>query len=369
MSLPSLNVISLVGDLKRGGWIANCRVDNDIDLVVAGDSISLSAKSVFNPTEFQSYFNGTVVSNPDNLTFTRLKSSVSFQVVTMDTLLSGESIQAIGFTEQGSPANDHQIASPMLLSDIIDHIIRRHANPVFDAVTNTDGIVTALNLLSAESVNLQRYNTQKSNNFWQTLQKIGGGETAGEFFRPFFNRKNEFFYQPAPFFLPTPPASKGTIDKRHIWGAVRIKFNNNQPAARTGQVNIVSVKDFETVFKSQFPLALENGKIFQKDSGIFASSQAEGDRNAERLFKWLTRDYTLTIDVDPALILFGEDGNGLDLADKIHVFYDGPVEDADTGSGMTLEIDDDFYIYGVNIKLNAEGLSGVGTLQLEIDNP
>ena len=363
MLQSEINVVSLTGDLKRGGWVANCRVGGDIDLVVAGDLVSIAAKSVFNPTEPQPYFNGVVLANPDAMTFTRLQSSVTFQVVTTDSLLSGESVQSIGFTQQAIPTNSHQIVPPMLLSDLVDHILRDHTNVV------SDGNVTVLNFLSAESVNLLRYNTQKSNNIWRTLQKIGGGEMSGEFFRPFFNRKNEFFYQPAPFFLPSPPASKGTITKDHIWGTVRIKFNNNQPSARTGQVNLSSVKDFQTVFKSQFPLAVENGKIVQKDSGVFASDQSESDRNAERLFKWLTREFTLTIEVDPALIMFGDDGAGLDLADKIHVTYNGLVEDADTGFGMTLDIDDDFYIYGAQIKPNVEALSGSGTLTLEKDNP
>lgn len=369
MLQPDINVVSLSGDLRRGGWVANCQVDSDIDVVAAGDSISLAAKSAFTPTAFQPYFSATVVSNPDNLTFDRLKSNVSFQVATVDALLRGESIQAIGFTQQASPTNSHQLVSPMLLSDLVDHILRSHSNVVFDAATNTAGIVTVLNLLSGESVNLLRYNTQKSNNMWSVIQGIGGGEKSGEFFRAYFNRQNEFQYQPSPFFAASPPASKGTIDKRHIWNTVKLKFNNNQPNQRTGQVNIASRKDFQTIFKSQFPIALENGKIFQKDSGIFASNQTESDRNAERLFKWLTREYTLTIDVDPALILFGEDGAGLDLADKVHVTYDGPVEDVDTGFGMTIDIDDDFYVYGANIKANNDRLDAVGTLILEKDNP
>jgi len=360
MSLPEITVVSLTGDLKRGGWIANCTIENDIDAIEQGDIISLSGKSTYNSTTAQPYFQGVVVADPDNITFTRLKSKSSFQVATVDTLLGGESLQSIGFTEQASPANDHQILPPMRTGAMVDHILRKHANPVFDAATNTDGIVTVVNIAFGESINLLRYNVQKSNNFWRALQGIGGGETAGVFYRPFFNRRNEFVYRAAPFFLSPPATSKGTV---------RIKFNNNQPSDRIGQANIVSTKDFKTVYQSQFPLAIGNGKILRLESGIFASSQSDSDRNAERIYKWLTRSYTLTLDVDPALVLFGEDGTGLDLADKITIVYDGPVEDAITGSGMTLNINDDFYIYGASIKMDTNNLSAVGTLTLEIDNP
>ena len=71
MLQPEINIVSLSGDLKRGGWVANCRVGGDIDLVVAGDLVSIAAKSVFNPTEPQPYFNGVVLANPDAMTFTR----------------------------------------------------------------------------------------------------------------------------------------------------------------------------------------------------------------------------------------------------------------------------------------------------------
>ncbi len=361
--INKLNPISLTGDIKRGGWQLSAKVQNDTDIIEYGDTIQCVAKSIFNPTDFAEFFRGTALAVPDNLTWDRINTTASLTIGTADNLLAGLDLQSIGFTEQASPANDHQIVSPMRLADIVEHLLRKHCNIV------EGGLVTVLNILYSESVQLQRYNVQKSSNLWRAIQAIGGGETGGEFYRPFFNRKNEFQYQPAPAFWPTPPTSKGILTKEHLWGKMRVKFNSNQIGQRTAQVNILSRLDNETTYKSQFPLFLENGRIVRKDSGIFAASQAESDRHAERYYKWLTREYTLTTDVDPALILFGDDGGGLDLGDKVTVQYDGPAEDEVTGGGVHLDINDDFYIYGASAKLDNEGKGGTGTLILEIDNP
>ena len=371
-SQPRLTPQQLNGDLRRGGYILSGVIQGDTDAVLnAGQNWQVRAKSGsgFVDTAARIIFDGHVLALPDNLTVTRYSSTAQVRAGTMDALLASGHLQDIGFTAQATPLNDHQITG-MTMADIVQHIFERHCNAWYHSTTMPDGVITVADIDTTNSVPLDRYNVDQSSNLWRSLQQIGGGEKKGEFYNVFFNRANKFFYQPAPAFWVSPPTSLGTIDKTHLRGSIRVRRNANQPSQKVGQVNITAVRDFDTVYTSTYPPHASGpgeGRILPPRDGIFANSQLKTDTLAERLYKWLTRAYTLTIEVDPALILFGDDGNGLDLSDKITLDYDGAAEDAVTGAGLHLNLSGDYFVYGVNVRFDTTKKTATGTLILESD--
>lgn len=365
-------VNSIVGDLRQGGTLVNCTVEGDTDALAFGDNISLIGKcyTSFDDLEWREYFNGHVLATPD-YRFDAFKSTAQIQLGTANYLMRGGHLQSIGFVESGSPANSHQIATTMRISDCYDHIMTDHCNFRYNATTNTEGIITVTNIETSDTA-VTRLNVHKSDNFWGALtQQLGGGEEGGvQFFRIYYNRRNEEFYQPTPHFMTTPPTSKGTLNKSHIRGTVRVTVRNSKPEERTGQVQIIAVATSNQVYESKYPALLPgDGKIVVKDSGVWADSQARADTLAQNLYEWLTRPYTLVVPVDPGLILFGDDGNGLDLGDKVSVTYDGPTEDTATGAGVDLNLSAaDYFVYGYNINFDHRNRTGKATLTLEADN-
>lgn len=366
---PELIPLTLNGDLQRGGWQLSGRVGGDTDAVAYGQNWQITGRSGSDwyDHDWREAFNGHIISSPDNLQFDRYNSQAQISAGTMDNLIAGESLQDIGFTAQATPVNDHQITD-MNLAKIIDHIIRRHCNAIYHATTMPDGVITELDIDTINSVLLERYNVSKSDNMWRSMQAIAGGEEACEFYRVWFNRHNEFFDQPAPAFWSSPPTSKGTLTKDHLRGTVRVKLNNNQPSERIGQVSITAIKNFNTVYTSTYPTNAAAGKILPPRDGIFANSQAKTDTLAQRLYQWLTRAYTLQVEVDPGLPLFGDDGNGLDLADKLAITYNGPAEDVISGAGVHLNLSAaSFFVYGVQVTFDAAGRMAQAALTLESD--
>jgi len=358
----------LTGDLRRGGYTLSGYIEGDTDAVAYGDSWQLRVKSgaSYVDADWVEVFNGHIIAEPDPLTVSRYSSQANILAGTMQELLAGESIQDIGFTKQASPANDHQITG-MNFALIQQHIIERHCNVIYDATEMPDGVITDTEIDTTNSTVLDRFNVYQSDNMWRSMQAIGGGEEAGEFYRCWFDRRNTFYYQPAPPFWDTPPTSKGTITKSHLTGPVRVQRNANQPGSRIGQVTLTAIKNYNTVYTAKYPASPGDGKISPPRDGIWASSQGVANTLAQRLYLWLTRPYTVTIEVDPALVLLGDDGQGLDLANKVHLTYDGPTEDALTGAGFHIDLDYDFFIYGVSIRFDVFNKMASCQLTLEYD--
>jgi hypothetical protein len=364
-----ITVNSITGDLRQGGSIVSATLDGDTDLVEYGQNIRLPGKSFsdFDDMNFREFFNGHVLGDP-SYDFDALTSQAKIRIGTANYLMMGGRLQYIGFTEQTSPANDHQIAPTMRISSCFNHVVERHCNFIFNATTMPDGIITETDIDTADTA-IGRINV-KNKDFWGALQgQLGGGEEGGvQFYRPWFNRRNKLFYQSV---LGQSATSKGTLTKEHLRGRVRVSVRNATAADQVGQVQIVAVQSANTILEAKFPALLPgDGKIVVKDNGIWADTQARADVLAEALYDWLTRPYTLTVQVDAGLILFGDDGLGLDLGDKIAITYDGPAEDTATGAGVHLEItDQEFWVYGYNVNFDTENRTArPATLELEANN-
>jgi hypothetical protein len=363
---------SISGDLRQGGTVVTGTIDGDTDLLQFGDNIRLTGKSFadFDDPSNRQIFNGHVLETPD-FSFDPFSSQASLRIGTANELLRGGTLQDIAFTEQGSPANDHQLAATMRISTCFTHIVEHHCNFIFHATRAPDGIIFDTDIDTADTA-LTRMNVHKDNNFWNALvNKLGGGEEGGvQFYRPYFTRANKLVYQPAAPFQGSPPSSKGTLTKEHLRGRVRVNVRNAKPRERTGQVNIVAVGGDNVFYEAKFPTAQPgDGKIIVKDSGIWADSQARADILAQNAYDWLTRPYTLNVEVDAGLILFGDDGQGLDIGDKITVTYNGPAEDSVTGAGVHLNLSAQaFWVYKYGVTYNPNTKSAKGTLELEADN-
>lgn len=367
-SEPNLIPLTLNGNLRRGGWLATARIDGDTDLVSRGQNwraMGKSAAGSLDP-EWREMLNSHILSDPD-FRFDRHTSQATAQAGTVDALLRGEAIQDIGFTEQASPTNDHQITG-LDFAAMINHALQKHCNVIKDdtgVAGSPDGIIVDTDIDTTNSTLISRFNISKSGNFWRTLQQVA----ESEFYNLWVDRHNKIFYGPRPSFAPSPPASKGLLTTSHMRGTPTIKFWNSKPGQRVGQVRITTIKDSTTIFKSTFPAAPADGKILPSKDGFWAASQANSDTLAERWYRWLTRSYTFTVEVDPGLVLFGDDGLGLDLGDRITFNYDGVGEDADTGAGVALAAAaQPVYVYGINVQFDVAGRMAKATLTLEFDN-
>jgi hypothetical protein len=364
-------VKQISGDLRQGGSLVTGTVDGDTDLLQFGDNVRLIGKALsnFDDPEYRQIITGHVLETPD-FSYDAFASQASLRVGTANYLMQGGTLQDIAFTEQAVPANEHQIAPTMRISSLFSHIIDSHCNFLFNATSAPDGIIFSTDYDTSDTA-VSRMNVRKNNNFWNALiNQLGGGEEGGvQFYRPYFRRDNELVYQPAPLFQSSPPSSKGTLTKEHLRGKVRVNIRNAKASERTGQVQIVAAAGDNSFFESAYPtLQPGDGKIITKDSGIWSDSQARTDVLAQNLYDWLTRPYTLNVEVDPGLILFGDDGQGLDIGDKIAVIYDGPAEDAITGAGVHLDLDAAvFWVYKYSIY-DANTKSAKGSLELEADN-
>lgn len=368
-TLNKLVPTSLNGDLRRGGYLVNAIVAGDTDAVSRWQNVIFDGKSLcqFRDLTWREWINGHTIAAPDNLQVSRYNTQAQIRLGTYDAILRGLGVQDISFTEQSSPANEHQITGLQMV-DIVNHIIRGHCNAVYNATTMPDGVITTLTIDTTNSTPVEYFNTNESRNLWSVLQKIGGGENGGEFYTCWFNRKNEFYYQPTPAFWTTPPTSKGTLTADHIKG-MTVKINNNQPGQQIGQVEMLTVKDFDTVYQSIYPANPGDGRKLRIKNGVWADSQARSDTLATRKYQWDSRQYTVVVELDVGLILYGDDGSGLDLADKVTLTYDGPTTDATTGHGFHVNFNaQDFFVYGININnFDVAGKNATGTVTLEMD--
>jgi hypothetical protein len=377
LTRDELNVVSLTGDLRQGGWELRGRVDSDTDAVRQGLNIKGRGKSLSSIVDplFRQYFTGHIVAQPD-FSFSRYASGANWEAATVHKFLAGLDIQDISFAVVASPANAHE-ATSWRFSTIIKHILEKHCNVIYDADGSNgspDGVVTGMDLDLTDSTLFDtvgdRFIVGHSENIWSTLQKIGGGEEGGgEFYRIWCDRRNVIHYQPAPPFISPKPTAKGTLTKEHIRGNVQVRFNNTGPGQRIGQVQMVAGINPTTIFESKFPGSPAGGRVLKKTSGVWAGSQGRADLLAERLWRWVSRPYTINLEVDPGLVAFGDDGLGLDIGDRVLLTYAGPVEDAATGAGVHLDLEaQSMFVYNVSVNFDLARRSATANLTLEYDS-
>lgn len=370
-AIDNFIVKSMRGDLRQGGTLVTALIEGETDALEFGHNVRLVGKAYadFDDMAYREIFNGHVLKTPP-FSFETYTSQADISLGTANYLMRAGALQDIAFTEQSVPANDHQIAPTMRISSCFSHIVESHCNFIYNATSTPDGIIFSQDIDTSDTA-IARLNIRKSNNFWNVLMaQLGGGEEGGvQFYRPYLRRNNELVYQAAPLFLASPPTAKGTLTKDHIRGTVKATIHNADED-RVGQAQIVAVQSSNQVLEAKYPATQPcDGKIIVKDRGIWSDSQARADTLAQNLYEWLTRPYTLNLNVDPGLILFGDDGQGLDIGDRVTVTYDGPAEDSISGAGVHLALNaQDFWVYKYGITYDWRTKTGTGTLELEADN-
>lgn len=356
---------TIVASLSKGGVEATGTIEGDTGLLQRGDYIVLRGMSFagYRDTEERDVLSGWLTSDPTPIRFDRYSSTVTVKFATSDGLLRGGSVQAISGVETTPQNNAHEWPAPMKISDNIFHVLQDHCNFV-QTTENPNGIIDTWFVDTAGSTQRDVFIMRASDNLWSNLQRYGGGEKTSEFFRPWFDRYNTFYYQKAPAFWSTPPTSIGTLHDGLILGQPTINIRNTTPGDITGQV-ILETKGLatNTTYQSQYPASALAGKIVRTTSGLWASSQADSNEKAQNLFRWLTRPYTMTVQIDPGLLFF-EGGRGIRLADAIDVVYDGPANN----NGLHINLNNKFYVYGYNVRYDYTRDTATATLTLEADN-
>lgn len=372
-----ISLISANGDLRRGGWIYTAQVLGSTNAVSPGEYLQYRGRSLsgFVDPALRLALDGYVLGQPD-FSFDRYSSQAQIQFGTSDNLLMGGSLQDLSFAVVSSPSNSHE-ATSWTFATMTEHILKYHTNFVYDATGaagSPDGIITTLDF-DANSTLFDQvgdyFIVNQSSNLWSTLSgNLAGGEEGGiEFFRIWNTRRNILRRYMAPPFISPQPTAKGTLTKSHLRGAVQVRFHNNQPGQRIGQVQIVAGIRPSTIFNAQYPASPGDGKILKKQSGIWSQSQPRTDILAERLYRWLTRSWTITCQVDVGLILWGDDGDGIDLGDRLLLTVDGPALDLDTGQGVHLNLSSQsVFVYGIQINFSPERRTATAQLTLEMDN-
>jgi len=369
---PNFQLQSINGDLRRGGYIVSVLASDTTNPVVYGQKVRLSGQSLAGGIQdaATTLVGDMYVFQTPPFQFDALTRNVTFQIATADQLLRQGGIQDIPYDQITPSTNPHQIVSPMRFSDILTEAITNHTNFVYDLTDNPHGIIFDFDFETTDT-NISHYSLPKSRNFWGTItSKLGGGETGGvQFYRIWFTRRGVMKYQPAPPFISPALTSRADFDKSHIFGRPSVTIR--EPKDQISQVRLSSVGASPGVtFNSQFPTStLGPGSPFEKTSGIWAETQAQTDDYAERVYRWLTRPYTVQIQVDEGLVLWGDDGAGIELGDMVTITYDGPVENAATGGAMYLDWDEEeFFVYGINIAYDNANQVGAATLTLEANN-
>ncbi len=352
MDSDKIIVQSINGNLKRGGSIATCYTLGDTDIVQYGDTVRL-----ITPSGENVYLIGNVINDP-SITYDGLTSRATFQVSTANGLMDGR-LQAIGFTEQASPTNSHQITPTMTFGDLVDHILRDHSNLIYNATTMPDGVITDVDI-DFNDVAVDRYNVRQSNDFWSTLvANLSGGEQGGiQFYRPYFTKLNGFKYKAAPHFRASAITSKGLLTKSSILGKVQLTQNTRKVA----QVQLAALANGNVQYSANYPASPLDGEIFEILQGVYTDSQSRTDGFAEGLYKWLSRLYTARIQVHPEIIL----REGVDIGDKVEITYDGPTENATYGNGVHVNLNaHNFIVYGYSVENDHLSQSSRAYLELE----
>ena len=342
---------SLNGSLTRGGWIASGTLKNGVTALEYGEHVILSGRSGCGwlDANFSLMLDGYTFAGASSVTFDKFSSSASVQMGTPDNLLHGF-VQGIGFTDQASPQNSHQITG-LRISDTVEHILESHVDVIYQ------GIITNLDITDSTTVDF--INVRESNDMWRRIQQMGGGDSLGELYNAYFTRDGTFHYKPA--MLISTPASLGTLDSEYIRGRPRIIDRAGNPKNLVSQVDLHTVKakkaNVET-FNKIFPATPSAGSLLSIKRGVWANSQARTDAMAEAIYTWKNRAYTLSLMVDVGMI-FNE---GIDIGQTVTVDYDGALDDG--GSGMSLDISGDYSVYGIAINV-AGGFQAGATLTLE----
>lgn len=337
-------ILSLEGNVQRGGWQANVTAISDQSLVTYGRETRLLTKIEGGGATMPDFISALEGSQfPQSLQWDKSQSALNVTVATTDYFLKNAGIQGIYFSEQASPSNPHQMTD-LRLGKIVYHILTEHTNCT---KATAGGWVNIDRIDTIGSTSVDVYTVRQSNSIWSVLAKIAGNE----FYVRYFTKRDEFVYEPHPQYRATLPDPVISIDSTYIIGQPTITYRTD---VDTDQVQLYALTDTGVILTSNYPANVGTEGVKQKFTDIRCNEQIRADLLAERAYKFLNRDFNVS------LTLPGSIGSYLELYDRVSLSYTGT-----SINGVTVDwTDKKFWVS--SIRLVRQGNFGAVT-ELELD--
>lgn len=342
-----------------GGWSMTGSVINDADALTFDKQINAWYDLYINSgwDNIRVAFNGHLNPNPWSRAF---QSSVApFIAGTAQTMLKDGKVQGVFYKNVGSsPANRHQIIT-MTYAKIFYEIFGGHTNLMhkseaanydsslwsgaFTTPTWDEGFVT-LNIDTANSSSADEYD-MKEGSMWSRLQELADNDN----YYLFFKKNNELNYIRHPMFGTLPTV---TVDLTNDLMVEPLVIEALDPDV-VGQVKVNGFTPAGGQISGKYPTQPDPGPI-REIGGYYAANSANLAAIAERIYKFDSRGYTVTVQVGNAIGLM------LELMDRISITYTSS-QDGITWSAKK------FWIHEIGIDI-LENFNAKTTLTLEAEN-
>lgn len=335
------NIGKIEASVDDGGWRASGAVFNDADRLDFYQQIKAWVDLYAGGWEAlpRWAFNGHLL--PEKWKRVFGASSAPWKAFTGQEFLKMGEIQGIFFKDVPSPANDHQI-NGMTLASIVTHCLKYHCN--LDADTYDEGILT-LDIDNTNSVAITEYEIRQGN-FWSKMQEIAEVDA----YLIWVDKANVLHYNPHPMFSGSLPDSVMTITASHLLEP--LEFERINPDA-IGQVRVYGTTPAGLQIEGAYPTDPAGGPITSY-AGYLATDDTLMDTIAERRYKFLTRDYTVTAKMPGGVGLL------FDLLDRVSLTY------ASAGDGIDWTAKK-FWIHKIEVDI-VDGFAASTTLTLEAEN-
>lgn len=373
-------------DIERGGWQCQFDVMRDTDLLETNQRVDITWRGIFGDTPpgmIRQAFSGYVL--PSRHEFNVSASRTSYVAETTDGFLRRGWLQGIGFAEVDARANYHQFSDDdsecpaedmgyeMTLGKLVKHIMGyydscvdlgpewiAHTNHVFHPIQNPNGWITLDNVTTDPwsvgnpdgSMVTSAYICRETDNLWSRLVEIA----RNEFFTIYFDKADHLYYTKHPMYLagalPTPVM---TFDEDFMMGPMIVTPIGPH---RARQVILHAVTDEEDTLDSEYPDSptFVYGRVEER-SRVRCNDQDTLDEWAERLYLYMSRDYTVQVTCAGLVGLLFE------LLDRVQITYTGT-----TANGVHIDwTEKKFWIHQIDIVPDA-AFGGITTFTLEAEN-
>jgi len=338
-------IATIVADVNDGGWRASGKIFNDADRLTFYQSIECWFDLYTDAWEAtpRPAFIGHLL--PDQWEKTFQSSIAPFGAFTAQEFMKRGEIQGIYFTDQASPANEHQI-NGLTLAGIVSHIVGQsgengHCNLVRGVWP--EGIIT-LDLDTANSTAIDTYEI-KQGNFWQRLQEIA----KIDFYLLWMGKDNVLHFRPHPM-SGSLPSVVFDLDKNLMSEPLEIETRNTE---NVGQILIDGTTPAGLQINGKYPTEPTAGPIVHK-SGYIATANTKMSDIAERMYKFDNRSHSVTTQI----------GNGIglliDLMDRVSITY------SSTTDGIAWS-EKKFWVHQIKVDI-LQNFTAKTTLKLEAEN-
>jgi hypothetical protein len=312
-------IATIEADVNDGGWRASGQVFNDND--------KLTWYQRFN-SWFDLYAGGWSVLPrpaflghllPEKWEKTFQTSVTPFNAFTAQEFMKRGDIQGIFFTDQGSPANKHQIID-MTLAKIFYEIFGGHCNLMradqaiydnslwggaFSTTTWPEGFMP----ISFDFINSTAIDSYeiKQGNFWQRLQELADVD----FYYTWIGKDSTLHFEPHPMFAPVLPTPVFDLDSAWLAEPLQIENRNTE---QVGQVRLSGTTPAGLQIFGNYPSDPTAGPIKTKGNYIGTADTLMSDI-AERMYLFENRSHTVGATINSGIGLL------VDLMDRITITY------------------------------------------------